>query len=501
MTPKAGEAAVEKMEVDPVKPAAEPAKDENAIAVENIKDQLQSLDKGEEHLVARVLHVLPKTRRQLNDAVLHKLCTSGLISHDSAFFDNLLKFVKYTPPAVIDEPMDTTSSKTKSPRKGVRPVYTSIESDCYLRLLVLIHLFAQKKYQDALLLGEQQLTAIQNTDKRTLDGFAAKTLYFLCVIHEREGKLFEIRGVLNSRLRTATLRHFNESQAVLICWLLRCYLINRQYQSAAHLVSKVAFPENATNNDLARYMYYQGRIKALQLDYNSAAGYFLQAQRKAPQEGAIGFKQTVQKWVVVIGLLQGEIPERNVFRQPIYRKCLAQYLDLTHAVRLGDIAKFNHVLEQHRKVFEADDTLTLIVRLRQNVIKTAIKQISLAYSRIYIKDIAKKLLMDNETETEYIVAKAIADDAIDAVITSDVRDGPRYMQSSETADIYRTSEPQDHFDTRIRYCLELHNQAVKALRYPPKKKIAVESIEQAREREQQELEFAKELADEDEDDF
>ena len=75
------------------------------------------------------------------------------------------------------------------------------------------------------------------------------------------------------------------------------------------------------------------------------------------------------------------------------------------------------------------------------------------------------------------------------------------MQSSETADIYRTSEPQAHFDTRIRYCLELHNQAVKALRYPPKKKIAVETIEQAREREQQEMEFAKELADEDEDDF
>lgn len=36
------------------------------------------------------------------------------------------------------------------------------------------------------------------------------------------------------------------------------------------------------------------------------------------------------------------------------------------------------------------------------------------------------------------------------------------------------------------YCLELHNQAVKALRYPPSSdKAHVESIEEQREREQQ----------------
>lgn len=98
------------------------------------------------------------------------------------------------------------------------------------------------------------------------------------------------------------------------------------------------------------------------------------------------------------------------------------------------------------------------------------------------------------------MSKAIADGAIDAVITSDTKDGMRYMMSSETADVYRTTEPQSHFDTRIRfvslfywfvifiyssYCLELHNQAVKALRFPPKNKLEVESIEAQREREQQ----------------
>lgn len=37
----------------------------------------------------------------------------------------------------------------------------------------------------------------------------------------------------------------------------------------------------------------------------------------------------VQKWIVVISLLQGEIPERSVFRVPIHRKTLAPYLELT----------------------------------------------------------------------------------------------------------------------------------------------------------------------------
>lgn len=45
-------------------------------------------------------------------------------------------------------------------------------------------------------------------------------------------------------------------------------------------------------------------------------------------------------------------------------------------------------------------------------------------------------------------------------------------------------EPQFTYDTRIRNCLELHNLAVKALRYPSdKKNDNVETIEQQRERE------------------
>lgn len=47
--------------------------------------------------------------------------------------------------------------------------------------------------------------------------------------------------------------------------------------------------------------------------------------------------------------------------------------------------------------------------------------------------------------------QAIKDGGIEAAITFDSQNSSeRYMQSKETEDIYRTTEPQTHFDTRIR---------------------------------------------------
>ncbi|KIH54301.1 hypothetical protein ANCDUO_15552 [Ancylostoma duodenale] len=257
-------------------------------------------------------------------------------------------------------PASTTGSSTvKSPRPARKTATPSPESELYIHLLVLLYLVDQNKLDDAKKCAEMLISRADSVDKRSLDPLVAKGIFYLALIYERQHKLHELGCFLNSRLRTATLRRQRESQAVLIYTLLRCYLINKQFQSAAKLVSKVTFPEGANNNDLARFLYYQGRIKALQLDYTAAAGYFLQykmcsyllqAMRKAPQEAAIGFKQNVQKWVIVIGLLQGEIPERSIFRQPIYRKCLLPYLELTQAVRLGDLAKFNGVVKHYGPV-------------------------------------------------------------------------------------------------------------------------------------------------------
>lgn len=80
---------------------------------------------------------------------------------------------------------------------------------------------------------------------------------------------------------------------MLINCLLRTYLHYSLYEQADKLVSKSVFPETASNNEWARYLFYLGRIQAAQLDYSQAHKHLLQALRKAPQNSAVGFKQTV----------------------------------------------------------------------------------------------------------------------------------------------------------------------------------------------------------------
>lgn len=160
---------------------------------------------------------------------------------------------------------------------------------------------------------------------------------------------------LHARLRTATLRHDADGQATLLNLLLRNYLHYNLYDQAEKLVSKSVFPEQANNNEWARYLYYTGemqrvlrgagssgcardwsrreppgaagdgalsrdakphlvrfafpkcirprvnalplpgRIKAIQLEYSEARRTMTNALRKAPQHTAVGFKQTVSR--------------------------------------------------------------------------------------------------------------------------------------------------------------------------------------------------------------
>lgn len=127
-----------------------------------------------------------------------------------------------------------------------------------------------------------------------------------------------------------------------------------------------------------------------------------------------------------------------------------------------------------------------------------VRAIAASYSRITPENIARKLGLDSAQDAECIIAKAIRDGVIEAII--DPVNG--YMQTKESTDIYCTAEPQIAFHERTAFCLELHNQSVKAMRYPPKSYGKdLESAEERREREQQDLELAKEMAEDEDDGF
>ena len=85
--------------------------------------------------------------------------------------------------------------------------------------------------------------------------------------------------------------------------LLRNYLHYKNFEAAQQLISKTTFPENKSNAEYIRYLYYTGKIKAVQLDYVDAYGRLMQAIRKAPENSGLGFRIHAIKLATVVELL------------------------------------------------------------------------------------------------------------------------------------------------------------------------------------------------------
>ncbi|XP_046841637.1 26S proteasome non-ATPase regulatory subunit 3-like [Xenia sp. Carnegie-2017] len=464
------------------------------LALEDFKEHVKHVEKGvnnkEPHFILRVLRSLASARKKLNHFLLRKLI-SGYFIQASHAKNELLKF--------LDEPMETNLSVPYRPRTGkaaLMPVLPEVEF--YFHLLVVIHLIDTKSYEQALKCSTLLLKKSELHNRRTLDLILAKCYFYHSRAYELLDRFDDVRSFFHHKLRTATLRHNIEGQATILNLLLRNYLHYNLYDQADKLVSKSSFPDTASNSEWARYLYYTGIIKAKQLDYSEAHKNLIQAIRKAPQFSAVGFRQIAQKFAIVVELLLGEIPDRATFRDHALKKTLFPYFRLTKAVLAGDLGQFNDVIVNYKEKFIAEKTYTLIIRLHHNVIKTGIRMISLSYSKISLEDIAAKLQLDSPEDAEFIVAKAIRDGVIEATI--DHEQG--FVQSKEIIDLYSTNEPQAAFHQRIAFCLDIYNQSVKAMRFPPKSyNKDLESLEEQREREKQDLELAKEMADDDEDSF
>ncbi|CAK9153965.1 unnamed protein product [Ilex paraguariensis] len=393
-----------------------------------------------------------------------------------------------------DMEVDTASSATQAPVKHALP-----ELEIYCYLLVLIFLIDQKRYSEAKACSSVSIARLKNLNRRTVDVLASRLYFYYSLSYEVTGDLAEIRGNLLALHRIATLRHDELGQETLLNLLLRNYLHYNLYDQAEKLRSKAPRFEAHSNQQFCRYLFYLGKIRTIQLEYTDAKESLLQAARKAPV-AALGFRIQCNKWAVIVRLLLGEIPERTVFMQKGMEKALRPYFELTNAVRIGDLELFRNVADKFSSTFSSDRTHNLIVRLRHNVIRTGLRNISISYSRISLADVAKKLRLDSANpvaDAESIVAKAIRDGAVDA--TLDHANG--WMVSKEMGDIYSTNEPQIAFNSRIAFCLNMYNEAVRALRFPPNSHKEKESAEKRRERQQQEQELAKHIAEEDDDEF
>mmetsp|Transcript_6158 Transcript_6158/g.10692 ORF Transcript_6158/g.10692 Transcript_6158/m.10692 type:complete len:487 (+) Transcript_6158:317-1777(+) len=440
----------------------------------------KAVNQKEPRLMGRVLRMLGQSRKKLEapaiDAFLKETLPDGV-----ALKQTLVD-------ALGADSMAVESSAVK-PKEEVL-----IETEIFCALVVVMYLIDQKQYDAAKALSTATVARMDSFNRRSLDILAARIFYYYSWSHECSNCLDSIRSKLLALLRTATLRHDNLGQEVLLNLLLRNYLHYNLYDLAEKLRSKTEMPESRSNQQYCRYLYYLGRIRAIQLEYTGAKECLLQASRKAPQS-AIGFRIEAFKWMLLVRLLLGEIPDRADFRQAGLTKALEPYFELTRAVRIGDLVLFKSVVEKYNDTFQKDKTLNLINRLRRNVIRTGLRRINLAYSRISLTDISDKLGLGMTDDASCLVAKAIRDGGIDAVLDH----VEKCMMSKDVVDVYSTQEPQAAFHSRISFCLDTYNEAVCAMRYPPDAhKKGLESAEARKERLQQEQELAKHIAEEDE---
>ncbi|KAJ9297095.1 hypothetical protein DTO271G3_4856 [Paecilomyces variotii] len=484
--------------------AKEPEVDPYEKTVQDIKTNFVLLERAVTHFdprfTLRVLRSISSMRKYLTPDVLAEVVVDTYPSSSStaSFLLEAIGKADAYKYAVPTSKMELDSDKPKPAIREILP-----EVDVYLSILVQISLYDKKEAQAGARFSQGLVERLRTLNRRTLDSLAARVYFYYSLFFEQLSPLppspaaavISIRPTLLAALRTAVLRKDVDTQASVMTLLLRNYLSTSHISQADLLISHNQFPATASNNQIARYLYYLGRLRAIQLQYTDAHGHLVGATRKSPTTPtAGGFYQASTKLLVVVELLMGDIPDRSLFRQPALERALHPYFLLVQAVSAGDLDGFLDIVNNYSEVFRKDNTYTLILRLRQNVIKTGIRMMSLSYSRISLRDICVRLGLESEESAEYIVAKAIRDGVIEA--TLDHEQG--FMKSKDVGDIYATREPGEVFHERIRACLALHDENVKAMRFPMNQhRLELKNAQEARERER---ELVKEIQEGDIDD-
>jgi len=459
----------------------ETPKDPRTLLIEAVGQNLRTMHAGvaagDARVMGRVVRSLSGLRRTMTPDVLRALLSEVVDKSRQA------QYIAFVPE--VDVPM-TDEAKGKEVKFPSFPKPYPPEFEAFAALIVLMQLIERKEKEKSVECANLLVPWVKTFNRRVFDVFNARAYFYLSLAYERVGRLSELRSELLMAYRTSCLRHEQMSQATLLNLLLRNYLAYNLYEQALKLVQKTTFPESRPNFQYARYLLYIGQIKAVQLEYSDSHSKLMQAIRKAPQNSAValGFKLSAYKHVIIVELLMGGVPDRSSFMQKELREPLRPYYAITQAVRSGDLNAFRDTMRRHEALFKKDKTLTLINRLRYNVIKTGLRSINLAYSRISLQDICTKLGLESPQDAAGVVAKAVVDGVIDATIDYD----KQFVQSKQRHDLYGSCEPQKALHKRIAFCLQMHNDAVKAMAYPEEEDAKDgDDPEERREREKQQL--------------
>lgn len=176
-------------------------------------------------------------------------------------------------------------------------------------------------------------------NRRSLDNYGAILYFYFFRIHEKGNNVPSIREYMLESYNRCCVRLDEIGQVTLLNILLRDYLAHNQIEAAYNLIEKTSFPESKSNNEFCKYLFYTGRVKAVRRDYTDALNRLNQAMRKSP-DNAKGFKIQCQKIAIVVELLTGEIPNREIFSDELIFSNTYPYYKLIQAVLEGSLADF-----------------------------------------------------------------------------------------------------------------------------------------------------------------
>ncbi|CAF1982333.1 hypothetical protein YC2023_084050 [Brassica napus] len=328
--------------------------------MQHLKEIADLIDTGsytkEVRRIARAVRLTIGLRRKLTSSVLTSFLDFALVPGSEPHS----RLSSFTPKGdEHDMEVDTATSATQPPSKNLP---SELEIYCYF--IVLLFLIDQKKYPELNLVLQQALLVSRTlTDEPSILTVNSLVHLFIRALHH-----------------SATLRHDELGQETLVNMLLRNYFRYNLYDQAEKLRSKAPPFEAHSKQQVALSFLWVSLLPGE--DPNQKVSF----KQPGKPLAAPGFRIQCNKWAILVRLLLGEIPERSVFIQKGMEKALRPYFELTNAVRIGDLELFRTVQEKFSETFAQDRTPNLIVRLRHNVIRTGLRNISISYSRISLPD-------------------------------------------------------------------------------------------------------------------
>jgi 26S proteasome regulatory subunit N3 len=370
---------------------------------QDYKRTLANIEKALQLKDTRTLH--------LNYKQINKF-RKGFSDEDSSFICDVLlreKFAFSFIGSLQSEQKEIMAKKFLFTEKQVFKLKETLEIFLFNALIIVLKLIDKKLFNEANLTLNYLLNFVNFNDNNsistTIQYLRSKVFYLISLVAEKSGRYNEIIDDLIQSYRKACLDLDELTQVTLINCIVRYYLKNNAVEQARNFLSKVKFHENVSTHEDSRYLFYLGRIDSIQMNYSDAFKNLTNSLRKAPEKTADGFKIIVQKLLIIVEMLMGDVPDLSTFNSCKFFSSIISYLDLIKAVKKGDLSEFKNVCHKYERVFIKDGNYTLIQRLRQVVLKIGLRKINLSYSRISFDKINEILNPEDPSDIDLILSK------------------------------------------------------------------------------------------------